>query len=57
MVQRDRRDTTRTESPLVPAPDAVIVDSSNLTIEEVIQRIDDIVQQRLEQHSAGAARQ
>jgi cytidylate kinase len=57
MVQRDRRDTTRTESPLVPAPDAVIVDSSNLTIEEVIQRIDDIVQQRLEHHSAGAARQ
>ncbi|MGZ4814788.1 MAG: (d)CMP kinase [Terriglobales bacterium] len=54
MVQRDRRDTTRTESPLVPAPDAVIIDSSNLTIEQVIQRIDEIVQQRMEQHSAGA---
>ena len=57
MVQRDRRDTTRTESPLVPASDAVIVDSSNLTIEEVIQQIDDIVRQRLEQHSAGATGQ
>jgi cytidylate kinase len=56
MVQRDRRDSTRTESPLVPAPDAVIIDSSNMSIEDVIRRIDDIVQQRMEQHSAGASK-
>jgi len=54
MAQRDRRDTTRTESPLVPAADAVIVDSSNLSIEEVIHRIEEIVEQRLVNHSAGA---
>ncbi len=54
MAQRDRRDSTRTESPLVPAPDAIIVDSSNMSIEDVIARIDDIVQQRLQKQSAGA---
>jgi CMP/dCMP kinase len=47
MAQRDRRDATRAESPLVPALDAVIVDSSNLTVEQVIQRIEDTVDQRL----------
>lgn len=51
MAQRDRRDSTRTESPLVPAPDAVIVDSSNLTIEEVIARIEDVVDERLKNAS------
>ena len=55
MVQRDRRDTTRTESPLVPAPDAVKVDSSNLTIDEVIRRIEEIVEQKMRGTSAGAS--
>lgn len=54
MAQRDRRDSTRTESPLVPATDATIVDSSNLTIEEVIERIENIVDERLKNVSAGA---
>ena len=53
MAQRDKRDSTRTESPLVPAADAVIVDSSNLTIEEVIKRIEDIVDHRLKVVSVG----
>jgi cytidylate kinase len=54
MQQRDRRDSTRTESPLIPATDAVKVDSSNMTIEEVIQYIEHIVQQKLQTKSAGA---
>ena len=54
MALRDRRDSTRTESPLVPAPDAAIVDSSHLTIEEVIRRIEEIVDQRLKNASAKA---
>jgi len=54
MVQRDQRDTTRTESPLVPAPDAVIVDSSNMSIEQVVQRIEQVVEERLSRRSAGA---
>jgi cytidylate kinase len=36
---RDKRDSTRTASPLVPAPDAIIVDSSNLSMEEVLEEI------------------
>jgi CMP/dCMP kinase len=55
LAQRDRRDSTRTESPLVPAADAIIVDSSHLSIEDVIHRIEDIVDQRLSEHSAGAS--
>jgi len=50
MAQRDKRDSTRAESPLVAAPDAVKVDSSNLTIEEVIHRIEEIVEERLAAH-------
>ena len=37
--ERDERDMTREHSPLRRADDAVLVDSSDLTIEEVIERI------------------
>jgi cytidylate kinase len=37
--ERDQRDRTRTASPLVPAPDAVTIDSSSLPIDGVIDRI------------------
>lgn len=37
--ERDYRDSHRAASPLKPAPDAVIVDTSNLTLEEVIARV------------------
>ncbi len=33
--ERDERDRNRTESPLVPAPDALVVDSSLLDLEQV----------------------
>jgi cytidylate kinase len=36
---RDRRDTERTTSPLQAAPDAVTIDTSELTLEEVVQRV------------------
>lgn len=35
---RDLRDRTRANSPLVAAPDAVIIDSTNLTLEQVVER-------------------
>ncbi len=47
--RRDRRDATRKESPLVPATDAVILDSTNLTIDQVIERALEIVEQRKHQ--------
>lgn len=37
--ERDQRDRTRAASPLVPAPDAITIDSSSLPIEEVVNRI------------------
>ena len=40
---RDRRDTTRKDSPLVAADDAVVIDSTGLSIEQVFQRMMDIV--------------
>lgn len=44
--ERDYRDTHRTNSPLVQVPDAVLVDSSNLTIDETIDAILDIAMHR-----------
>jgi cytidylate kinase len=45
--ERDRRDTTRAAAPLVAAADAVHIDSSRLNIEEVIARVEQIVEQKL----------
>lgn len=36
---RDRRDRERAESPLVMAEDAILIDSSNLDVHEVIQQV------------------
>lgn len=45
--QRDRRDRSRAASPLEPAPDAIIIDSSRLTIEQVVNRVEELIQQQL----------
>lgn len=39
IVERDKRDMNREISPLCKAEDAVLVDSSNMTIEEVVEKI------------------
>lgn len=39
MSERDRRDETRADSPLVAAVDAIVVDSTGLSIQEVFQRM------------------
>jgi cytidylate kinase len=36
---RDRRDSTRADSPLAVAPDAILIDSTELSIEEVFERM------------------
>jgi CMP/dCMP kinase len=45
--ERDRRDRTRATSPLVPAPDAVLIDSTNLTLDEVFERAIEIIGKKL----------
>jgi cytidylate kinase len=44
--ERDRRDRTRAASPLVPASDAVIIDSTNMTIDEVMARAEAIIAEK-----------
>jgi cytidylate kinase len=46
--ERDHRDRTRAVSPLVPAPDAVIVDSTGLTADDVLARIEEVIKKKLE---------
>lgn len=45
--ERDRRDTTRAASPLVPAPDAVILDSTRMNIDQVVEAAEKMIEQRL----------
>jgi CMP/dCMP kinase len=47
--ERDRRDRTRAESPLAAAPDAVIIDSTHLSLEQVVARVEEIINRRLPQ--------
>jgi len=46
LAERDRRDRERAVSPTVPAPDATVIDSTELTLEQVVERILDQVAQR-----------
>lgn len=39
MSRRDRQDSERESSPLKPAPDAVVIDTTGLDLEEVVERI------------------
>ena len=39
IIERDMRDMTRKESPLKQADDAILVDSSDMTIDEVVETI------------------
>jgi len=43
LVARDERDRTRSASPLVPAPDAVIIDTTHKSIDEVVKEVEGIV--------------
>jgi len=45
--ERDRRDRTRATSPLVAAPDAVVIDSTNLNLEEVLRQAVEIIEGKL----------
>ena len=47
MRERDARDRNRSESPLRPAADAVVLDSTDLTLEEVLARAEKLVSSRL----------
>jgi cytidylate kinase len=46
MAERDQRDSTRAEAPLVQAPDAVYIDSGGLSVEEVTEAVLKVVRDR-----------
>ena len=46
--ERDLRDRTRSASPLKAADDAVVIDSTNLTEDEVLQKIEGLVKMKIQ---------
>jgi CMP/dCMP kinase len=51
MTERDRRDTSRTDSPLAIAKDAIVIDSTGLSVEEVLQAMLAAVRQKTEKRA------
>lgn len=47
IIERDHRDMTRELNPLTQAPDAVLVDSSYMTIDEVVECIDSLITKKI----------
>jgi CMP/dCMP kinase len=45
--ERDQRDRNRAESPLRPAADAVLIDSTHLTLDQVVEQVEAIIASRL----------
>lgn len=46
ITERDRRDTTRADSPLLVADDAIVIESTGMSIEDVLQKMVAIVRER-----------
>jgi cytidylate kinase len=46
ITERDRRDTTRADSPLIAADDAIVVDSTGMSIDDVFKKMMIIVRAR-----------
>ncbi|HKK14072.1 MAG TPA: (d)CMP kinase [Gammaproteobacteria bacterium] len=47
IAERDRRDANRAVAPLKPAPDAVMVDTTDLDIDATVARVQEIIAARL----------
>lgn len=50
MQTRDRRDSEREASPLKSAPDAVVIDTTGLSLEEVVSRVVELAEERRREH-------
>jgi cytidylate kinase len=57
MTERDTRDSTRADSPLKTADDAIVVDSTGLPIGEVFQQMMAAVQEKLSHRDAESQKQ
>ncbi|MFP4177643.1 MAG: (d)CMP kinase [Acholeplasmataceae bacterium] len=50
IVLRDEKDSTRAQSPLKKADDAIMLDTTYLTIDEVVDRIIDLIDKKEKKH-------
>ncbi len=48
MIERDHRDSTRTDSPLKISDDAILIDSAGVSIQEVFERMMNAVHKKAE---------
>lgn len=55
LERRDRLDSTRDDSPLVQAEDATLIDTTNLTIDQVVAKVEALVRERLRRGGRSAA--
>jgi len=46
IAERDKADSTRSESPLTRAPDADVIDTTDMTLDEVVRRVVELVEAR-----------
>jgi cytidylate kinase len=47
LMHRDRIDSTRADSPLTQVPDAIVIDTTNLTLEDQINQIVDLAKRKI----------
>jgi cytidylate kinase len=43
MIKRDKLDREKTISPMIPAEDAIIVDTDNMSIDEVLKQVESLI--------------
>ena len=51
MTERDRNDKNRDIAPAVPAPDAIILDNSEMTVEESVARVKELLNEKKREKS------
>jgi cytidylate kinase len=56
LAKRDRLDSTREDSPLRRTEDATFLDTTNLTIDEVVSKVEALVRERLARGGGSAGR-
>jgi CMP/dCMP kinase len=54
LLRRDRHDSTRTASPLAIADDAVVLDTTQLSLDQVIDRVEELARERVRAVRAAA---
>jgi cytidylate kinase len=46
MKRRDEIDSSREHGPLIAAPDAIVIDTTNFTVEQVVERVLQLIEKK-----------